>query len=144
MVHIIQGLPRLLFPFPRSIFPLRILEKWVEVIPHLRTDFGTLSTSLRKLVIYPILGLLKPPSPFSQSIGSFRDPWEVIKGCSSPRNGLLNLRYIQSSGYRNPYFPSHDPFVPLGNLDKWLEVIPHPRMDFGTLGDHLKGKTLTS
>ena len=145
-------------------------------------------------MVHSILKLLGPLYNFPWSIWSFGDPWKVIRGCSSPRNGLWNLRYIhkkiwyiQFSGYQDPYFPFDVPFVPLGtpwevigghsptrnklwNLryilkkfwyiqfwgyldpyiishgpcdplgtpEKWLEVVPHPRTNIGTLVTSLR------
>ena len=39
-------------------------------------------------LIYPILELIGHLSHFLWSIYFFRDPWEVIGGCSPPQNGL--------------------------------------------------------
>ena len=75
-------------------------------------------------MVHPIIGLPGPLCPFSWSIWSFRDQWEVIGGHFLPWNKLWNPRYIlnkiwyifkkfwyiQSSSYQDPYLPSHSPF----------------------------------
>ena len=86
-------------------------------------------------MVYPIIGLPRPLYPFQWSIWSFKDPWKSIGGHSLPRNRLWNPKkiwYIKSLGYQNPYISSHGPFDPLGTLEKWLEIVPHFRIDFGT------------
>ena len=105
-------------------------------------DFWTLNTSLRNFGIYDPLAT---PYHFLWSIWSFRDHLEVISNRSSSRNELWNPRYIlkkiwyiQSLGYRNPYHPSHGPFVPLQTLGKWLDVVPHLGTDIETLGTSLR------
>ena len=35
---------------------------------------------------------------------------------------------------KTPISPSHDPFLPLKTLEKWLKVIPHLETDFGNYG----------
>ena len=71
---------------------------------------------------------------------------------SPPRNGLSNPRYIfkkisyifkkiwyiQSSSYWDPYLPSHGLFVFSGTLGKWLQVVAHHEMNFGTQGTSLR------
>ena len=100
----------------------------MKVIPHIRTNFGTLGTSFTKfgsflVHFWYILELLKPLSYYPWSVYSFRDLWEVIGDCSLLRNGLWNT-----------YLHFHSPFLPLETLRKLLKVVPHLIMDFGNIG----------
>ena len=90
-------------------------------------------------------GLSGPLSPLPIFIWSFNDPLEVIESYSTSQNGLLNPRYIFKkiwyiwfSDYQDPCTSSHGPFDPSRTLGKWLKVVPHLRMDFGTLGTFLR------
>ena len=112
-------------------------------------------------MIHPILGLMRHLSPFTWSIYSFGDPREVIGGRSSPRNGLWHpwyilykiwyfiyklcnilhkIWYIQSLSYQDPYLITHGWFVHLKTIEKWLEVVLYPKMDFRTQCTFLWGK----
>ena len=51
---------------------------------------------------------------------------------------LKKFWYIQPSAYRDPYLPSHGPFVHLETLGKLLDVVPHLGIDIGTLGTSLR------
>ena len=69
----------------------------------------------------------------------------MIGGPTPPWNELWNLWYIfkkiwyiRSLGYRDPYIPSYGPFDPLRTLGKWLQSVPHLKMDFATLGTSLR------
>ena len=133
MVHAILELSRPLSYYPWSVCSFR--ELW-EVIGgcSLSQNVWNLGTSLRKF------GTFNPRvsgTPIYLPMIHIIIWWpsgSVIRCHSSPQNRLWSFMYIlkkfwyiQSLGYQDPYFRFCGPFVPLGTLVQWLEVVSCPQ-----------------
>ena len=108
--------------------------KWLKVVPYPKTDFGTLGTSLRKFGTFNRRVSGTPIYLPMIHIIIWWPSGSVIRCHSSPQNRLWSFMYIlkkfwyiQSLGYQDPYFRFCGPFVPLGTLGQWLEVVSCPQ-----------------
>ena len=75
------------------LFLWKPMRKWLEVISHPKWTLEPLVYLLQNLV-HPILEIPIPLSYYPWSVCSFKDPWEVIGGCSPPWKKLRNPRYF--------------------------------------------------
>ena len=138
-------LPRPLYHFPWSIWSFRDLWKMIRGCSSPWNRLWNPRYIHKKIWYIQFLGYQDPYFPFGVPFVPLGTPWEVIGGHSLTWNRLWNLRYIlkkfwyiQFSGYLDPYIISHDLFDSLGTLKKWLEVVPLPRTNFGTLGTFIR------
>ena len=125
---------------------------FLNTVFHLKKKISLLSgdtpVKCKSTMVHLIIELPRPVYHFPWSIWSFGDfeKWlDVISHCIIDFGTLgTSLRkfgtYLRKFGICNPWttgdpsLPSHNSFVPLVTLKKWLEVTPHPIIDLKILG----------